>query len=243
METITALLLGSLVALILIWFLSREKRKTLPGPYGLPIVGYIPFIGSQPYVTFQKLAKIYGPVFTIQLGSRNVIVLDDFQAAKDAFIQDAFMGRPPENPFDLRKATLETGAFNGLPWKEQRRFSLHMLKDLGFGKSHLEDMIKEEISDLLNHLAKMEGKPTIIRSVLAPSMSNNIAVLVFGKRYKYDDPIRKMLDRTLNESAAAAGQVAWQLFFPELAKLLKFLRIGSEGKIAKVLKESRDHTK
>ncbi|GFY69207.1 vitamin D 25-hydroxylase [Trichonephila inaurata madagascariensis] len=107
MEVITALLIGSLVALMLLWFFSREKRKTLPGPYGLPIVGYIPFMGSQPYVTFQELAKRYGSVFTVQLGSRNVIVLDDFQATKDAFLQDAFMGRPPENPFDLKKATLE----------------------------------------------------------------------------------------------------------------------------------------
>lgn len=243
MEVISALLIGSLFALVLLWFFSRDKRKTLPGPYGLPIVGYIPFMGSQPYVTFQELAKRYGPVYTIQLGSRNVIVLDDFHSTKDAFIQDAFMGRPPENPFDLKKATLETGAFNGLPWKEQRRFSLHILKDLGFGKSHLEDMIKEEITDLLIHLAKTEGRPTIIRSVLAPSMSNNIASLVYGKRLKYDDPVRMMLDRTLNEGAAAAGQVAWQLFFPWLANLLKFLRIGTEGKIASVLKESRDHTR
>ncbi|GBO17119.1 Cytochrome P450 2C23, partial [Araneus ventricosus] len=178
----------------------------------------------------------------LQLGSQHCIVLDDYQSTKDAFAQDAFLGRPPENPFDLRKATLETGAFNGLPWKEQRRFSLQMLKDLGFGKSHLEDMIKEEIRDLLDHLSKSNGQPIKVQPVLAPSMSNNIASLVFGKRLKYDDPTRKMLDRSLNESAAAAGQVTWQLFFPGLAKVAKFLNLGNEGKLAKVLKDMREHT-
>ncbi|GFX99243.1 cytochrome P450 18a1 [Trichonephila clavipes] len=115
---------------------------TPPGPRGWPIVGYIPYMSSKPYLDFQKLAKIYGPVFSLQLGSQYVVVLNDFQSTKDAFAQDAFMGRPPESPFDVSEESLETQAFIGLPWKEQRRFSLHILKDLGFGKSKLDDMIK-----------------------------------------------------------------------------------------------------
>ncbi|XP_055938576.1 cytochrome P450 18a1-like [Argiope bruennichi] len=242
MELITALLVGSLCVL-LYFALSGKKGKILPGPYGFPLVGYIPFMSSKPYVDLQKLGETYGSVFSLQLGTQYCVILDDYQSTKDAFAQDAFMGRPPENPFDLRKATLETGAFNGLPWKEQRRFSLQMLRDLGFGKPRLEDMIKEEIHDCLDHFAKFNGQPMKVRTVLSPSMSNNIASLVFGKRLKYDDPVRKMLDRTLTESAAAAGQVIWQLFFPKIAKIAKFLNLGSEGKIAKTLKESRDHTR
>ncbi|CAL1262529.1 unnamed protein product [Larinioides sclopetarius] len=241
MELITALLIGSLCLLVYL-FLSGRKGKTLPGPYGLPLVGYIPFMSSKPYLDLQELAKTYGSVFSLHLGSQHCIILDDYQSTKDAFAQDAFLGRPPENPFDLRKATLETGAFNGLPWKEQRRFSLQMLKDLGFGKSHLEDMIKEEIHDLLDHLGKSNGQPVEVKPVLAPSMSNNIASLVFGKRLKYEDPVRKMLDKSLTESANAAGQVTWQLFFPWLARVAKFLRLGNEGIIAQLLKDTRDYT-
>lgn len=220
-------------------FFLFQRRRTPPGPIGLPFVGYIPFLTSQPYIALQKLAKKYGPVFSIKLGSRNVIVLSDFQSTKDAFAQDAFVGRPPESPFDLKKATLETGAFNGLAWKEQRRFSLHMLKDLGFGKSHMEDMMKEEIGDLLDHFESTGGRPISPRTVLSPSMSNNIALLVYGKRRKYDDPVRIEMDKTLTESAAAAGQVAWQMFFPWVTKLLRVLRFGREGAVQKVLNKSR----
>ncbi|GFU19782.1 hypothetical protein NPIL_629541 [Nephila pilipes] len=68
MEIITAVLIGSLLAVVLLWLLlGREKRNTLPGPYGVPILGYIPFMGSKPYVTFQELAKRYGPVYTVQM--------------------------------------------------------------------------------------------------------------------------------------------------------------------------------
>ncbi|GBN74188.1 Cytochrome P450 18a1 [Araneus ventricosus] len=240
MELITALLIGSLCVLLFFLF-SGKKGKTPPGPYGLPLVGYIPFMSSKPYVDLQELGKTYGGVFSLQLGSQYCIILDDYQSTKDAFAQDAFLGRPPENVFDLKKATLETGAFNGLPWKEQRRFSLQILKDLGFGKSHLEDMMKEETRDLLDHLAKSNGQPIKVRPVLSPSMSNNIACLVFGKRLKYDDPDRMMLDRVLSEGSAAAGQVSWQLFFPGLTKVARFLKLGAEGKVAEVSKEMNDY--
>ncbi|CAL1262528.1 unnamed protein product [Larinioides sclopetarius] len=241
MEFITALLIGSLCTLLFFLF-SEKKGKTPPGPYGLPLVGYIPFMSSKPYEDLLKLGKTYGGVYSLQLGSQYCIILDDYQSTKDAFAQDAFMGRPPENLFDLKKATLETGAFNGLPWKEQRRFSLQMLKDLGFGKSHIEDMIKEEIRDMLDHLAKSKGKPIKVRPVLSPSMSNNISSLVFGKRLKYNDPDRKMMDRALIEGSAAAGQVSWQLFFPLLAKIAKFFGLGSEGKVAQVTKKLTEFT-
>ncbi|GBO32353.1 hypothetical protein AVEN_133499-1 [Araneus ventricosus] len=105
MELIIALLIGSLC--VLLFFLSSGKKgKTPPGPYGLPLVGYIPFMSSKPYVDLQELGKTYGGVFSLQLGSQYCIILDDYQSTKDAFAQDAFMGRPPENLFNLKKATL-----------------------------------------------------------------------------------------------------------------------------------------
>ncbi|KAG8196134.1 hypothetical protein JTE90_007869 [Oedothorax gibbosus] len=242
MDITTALLLGAFVAIVVFWLEKNRKSKKPPGPIGLPILGYIPFLSKKPYIELNELAKKYGSVFSIRLGSQNAIVLNDFQSTKEAFSQDAFIGRPPENPFDLTKENLETGAFNGLPWKEQRKFSLQLLKDLGFGKSRMEDMIREEICDLLEHLEKSSGKPTVLQPVLAPSMSNNISVLVFGKRLRYGDPVRNMLDRCLNESAAAAGQVVWQIFFPWLAKTLKFIGCGQEGKIDKIQQEFKNYT-
>ncbi|XP_071037591.1 cytochrome P450 18a1-like [Parasteatoda tepidariorum] len=241
MELTTALLFTCLIAFIIYLIAGRDVRKLPPGPYGLPFVGYIPFMSSSPYLDLQKLAKKYGSVFRLRLGTQNTIVLSDYQATKAAFFQDAFMGRPPANPFDLSKETLETGAFNELPWKEQRRFSLHMLRDLGFAKTRMEEHLKEEIHDLLEHLEEFGGKPIVLKPHLAPSMSNNIATLVFGERLNYDHPVRRMLDKGLSESAAAAGQVAWELFFPFLASVVKLFGFSGAAKIAKTQKETRDY--
>ena len=40
------------------------------------------------------------------MGSAYIVVLNDFEATKEAFIQDAFMGRPPKTPFNLNKETI-----------------------------------------------------------------------------------------------------------------------------------------
>ena len=51
-------------------------------------------------------------------------------------------------------ATLSINA--GDEWREQRRFALKHLKDFGFGKSSMENMICVEVTDLANHLRSMK---------------------------------------------------------------------------------------
>ena len=41
---------------------------------------------------------------------------------------------------------------DGELWKEQRRFAVRHLKDLGFGKSSLESLIMDEVNDLMGDL-------------------------------------------------------------------------------------------
>lgn len=72
-------------------------------------------------------------------------------------------------------------------------------------------------------------------------MSNNISSLVFGKRMKYDDPVRQMLTKSLSDTAAAAGQATWQLFFPCLKKICRSLNIGNIDRLDRIQKKFRDH--
>jgi len=81
-----ATVLSAALVLLLYWYLNRPKGIP-PGPLGLPIVGYLPFLGIRPHETFIKLGKKYGPIFSLQLGNSLAIVLNDYESIKEAFIK------------------------------------------------------------------------------------------------------------------------------------------------------------
>ncbi|CAG7732268.1 unnamed protein product, partial [Allacma fusca] len=47
---------------------GSKIRKLPPGPIGLPLVGYLPFMGKIPSLTITNLAKKYGNIFSVYLG-------------------------------------------------------------------------------------------------------------------------------------------------------------------------------
>ena len=71
-------------------------RKPLPGPWGLPIVGYIPFLGRKMNKTMAALANRYGDVFQIPVGTRKVVVVSGQRAIREALLKKGtdFAGRP-----------------------------------------------------------------------------------------------------------------------------------------------------
>lgn len=48
---------------------------------------------------------------------------------------------------------------NGDRWREQRRFTLFHIKNLGFGKKSNEFFIHEESEDLVREIKQLAGKP------------------------------------------------------------------------------------
>ncbi|GFT94069.1 cytochrome P450 2G1 [Nephila pilipes] len=112
-----------------------------------------------------------------------------------------------------------------------------MLRDLGFGKTRMEEHIKEEILELIERMFEHVGKPSKLSFLIAPSMSNNIASLVFGKRLKYDDPERQNLDRLLREFGRLAGSLSWLAFFPKIKQIVDYLNIGNKGRLTRVARE------
>ncbi|XP_022246307.1 cytochrome P450 18a1-like, partial [Limulus polyphemus] len=137
----TTLLSAACIFLLFRWILTRF-RNFPPGPVGLPIVGYLPFLGKKAFLDFIELSKKYGNVFSLRLGSQNVVVLCDFLAVKEAMNKDAFLDRPPDIQIQGPSENISVVSVNGNWWKEQRRFSVHILRNLGYGKTKMEDHIK-----------------------------------------------------------------------------------------------------
>ncbi|KAF5199001.1 Cytochrome p450 76ad1 [Thalictrum thalictroides] len=60
-----------------------QKTKLPPGPFPLPIVGSLFKLGTKPHKSLAELAKIYGPLMTLKLGSVTTIVVSSPTMAKE----------------------------------------------------------------------------------------------------------------------------------------------------------------
>lgn len=72
----------------------RYVRTLPPGPWGIPIFGYLPFIKNDVHLRYSELAEKYGPLFSVQLGSKLVVVISDYRLIRDTFRREEFTGRP-----------------------------------------------------------------------------------------------------------------------------------------------------
>ncbi|GLT61485.1 hypothetical protein SLA2020_341880 [Shorea laevis] len=69
-----------------IWVLKKVIRghaKLPPGPRGLPLVGYLPFLGQNLHHLFMKLAGVYGPIYKLSLGNRLCVIINSPSLAKE----------------------------------------------------------------------------------------------------------------------------------------------------------------
>uniref|UniRef100_M4EY64 Cytochrome P450 n=1 Tax=Brassica campestris TaxID=3711 RepID=M4EY64_BRACM len=69
-----------------IWLYAKSKRQPHPlppGPWGLPIIGNLPFLKPELHTYFQGLAKEHGPIFKLWLGSKLAIVVSSSEVARE----------------------------------------------------------------------------------------------------------------------------------------------------------------
>nr|QPF47156.1 flavonoid 3',5'-hydroxylase [Clarkia gracilis subsp. sonomensis]QPF47157.1 flavonoid 3',5'-hydroxylase [Clarkia gracilis subsp. sonomensis] len=168
-------------------FLKNRSRKLPPGPKGWPIIGALPMLGSMPHVELAKMAKKYGPVMHLKMGTCDMVVASTPDAAR-AFLKTLdinFSNRPPNagathlayNAHDMVFADY------GPRWKLLRKLSnLHML-----GGKALEEwaQVREvELGHMVRTMAKSnnQGKPVVIPELLTFAMANMIGQIILSRR-------------------------------------------------------------
>ncbi|KAE8691007.1 Flavonoid 3',5'-hydroxylase [Hibiscus syriacus] len=167
--------------------LGKTNRALPPGPKGCPVVGALPLLGSMPHVTLAKLAKKYGPVMYLKMGTCNMVVASSPDAAR-AFLKtlDLNFSNRPANAgathlaYDSQDMVF---AEYGPRWKLLRKLSnLHML-----GGKALEDWSQIRTVELDHMVRAMyesskKGEVVVVPEMLTYAMANMIGQVILSRR-------------------------------------------------------------
>ncbi|KAL2892365.1 Geraniol 8-hydroxylase [Bienertia sinuspersici] len=83
---VTLFFLSIFIIILLSKLLSKSKQLP-PGPKSLPIIGSILELGDKPDRAIAELSKRYGPIMSIKLGSRMIIVTSSPKVAQEMFLR------------------------------------------------------------------------------------------------------------------------------------------------------------
>ncbi|EFN74585.1 Cytochrome P450 18a1 [Camponotus floridanus] len=200
-----------------------------PGPWGLPLVGYLPFInGSDLHLQYCEMAQKYGPIFCARLGNQLVVVVSDYRIIRDMFRREEFTGRPH---IEFTNILDGYGIVNteGALWKDQRRFLHNKLRCFGMTNlsaknKSLESKIMNEVVTFLRGLAVRHGTPINISLPLGMSISNVICTLLMGMRFHHSEWRFKRFMALIEEGFKYFAKIALiNYLWPFINYLLRFL--------------------
>ncbi|XP_066528917.1 cytochrome P450 2B4-like [Hoplias malabaricus] len=223
--TVGLALLGGLISLLLleIFQLNASRSRSPPGPKPLPFVGNLPQL-LKDRMSYIKMMPKYGEMCSLYLGSKPTIVLNSMQLAKEVFVQNgAVSSGRPDLPLVrwINKGYGIVMAQYGHSWRQQRRFTLHTLRDFGLGKKSIEERVAEEAHYLVKELLKKEGKPFYPIHQFMNAVSNIICSIVFGDRFDFDNKQFAELLKIMNENVRFSGSAMAQVF--NLVPFIKYL--------------------
>ncbi|KAL8162088.1 hypothetical protein V2J09_013577 [Rumex salicifolius] len=109
--------------------LGLGRVRVPPGPPGWPVVGNLFQFSSSGKAFFEyarDLKAVYGPIFTLRMGTRTMVIISSPELAHEALLEKGlvFATRPAENPtrniFSCNKFTVNA-ALHGPTWRSLRR--------------------------------------------------------------------------------------------------------------------------
>lgn len=185
-----------LIPLVLITWDSFSRMKDPenlpPGPSIVKLLQFVTSLKQLPHVLLAMIAKHYGSVYRIKIGSRNIIVVSSKTAAKESLFEKGqeFSGRPV---LKILEYAMPNGmnlplADNGPVWKLQRKCTHTALRMIHDWRGKLEKNITREFQYFSERVERLKNSPVDLTDDFNLFTLNAMSELVFGSRFAHDDP-------------------------------------------------------
>ncbi|XP_035002562.1 cytochrome P450 2U1 [Hippoglossus stenolepis] len=219
---------GAVTLLLLVLYLlhlyrkRREFANIPPGPKPWPVVGnfggfLVPSFLRRKWtrsggsgagapvrnaaVMLTEQANVYGPVFSVFAGKQLIVVLNGYEAVKEALVKhpEEFSDRPdiPSVSIMTKRKGIVFAPYGPI-WKKQRRFCHTMLRTFGFGKLSFEPSIVQGLATIKTELLRLNeesgGAGVDMAPLISNAVSNVICSMTLGQRFHHEDvEFRKLL--------------------------------------------------
>ncbi|KAL2253997.1 cytochrome P450 71A9-like [Sesamum indicum] len=212
--------------IILILYVQKHKPKHArnlrpPGPPGLPFIGnFHQFDAKYPHIYLQSLSKQYGPILSMKLGFRPVVVISSANVVKEIMKSHdlAFSGRPT-------LVGMQRMSYNGLDialtsyndrWREMRKVSnLHLFsaKQVQFFRPLRED----EVSMMIKKISRDASlsRVTNLSQIVNTAVTNTVCRLTLAKSSK-DEGFARRTKELFDDVQGALVAFCVEDYFPLL---------------------------
>ncbi|CAA6658610.1 unnamed protein product [Spirodela intermedia] len=209
--------LASVLAVSIVFYLFRRTKNGArllpPGPRGLPLLGSLPFLGSDLHVSFAELARTYGPVMSLRLGAKLCIVLSSPETVKEALRdQDAIFANH-DGPVVALVQTYGgkdmTWAPYGPQWRMLRKVTMRQLLSPATIDG-LSVMRQGEIWRMVEEIRGKAGQPVNLRELVSAATFNVTMVM---------DALGREFGKAVEDMVDLLGAPNISDFYPALAWL------------------------
>lgn len=193
-----------------------------PGPRGIPVVGSLPFLDPELHSYFSTLAKIYGPVFKLRLGTKLGIVVTSPDAAKEV-LKDHDVTFANRDVLAAGRAGTYGGADlvsapYGPEWRMLRKVcALKMLSNATLDSVY--ELRKREVRETVRYFRSRDGSPVNVGEQMFLTVLNVITTMMWGGTIEGNDREKLGAEFRLlvSEITALLGTPNVSDFFPVLA--------------------------
>ncbi|KAL0285465.1 UNVERIFIED_CONTAM: cytochrome [Sesamum angustifolium] len=162
---------------------ARRTPSLPPGPRGLPILGYLPFLGNNLHHQFADLAQRYGPIYKLYLGNKLCVVINSPSLVKEVVRdQDSIFADRDANIAALA-ATYGGKDISFSPvnseWRTMRKiFVREVLSNKSLQGSY--NLRKQEVRKAISRVYNDVGKPVHFSELSFRTELNVIMNLLWG---------------------------------------------------------------